>query len=245
MKGKNRLFGLTVLFLVGTLSVALWGTIYGRIHRCPVSRPVDPQRPMVALTFNDGPDPRYTPQILDILYERQVPATFFLVGKNPRAGRLLVQEMASSGHQLECHTYSHRELTGRSGEEIRREVELSQKALENILPGEEFHYLRPPYGSFTPKAEEWAGLPLVRWTLDSQDSLGKRGEEIYFKVLDEVRDGDIVILHECQETIDILDSLIQALEEEGYQLVTLDQLVENLPPEKRKDLPIYGGEAEF
>lgn len=240
MKRKNRIFGLAVFLLIGTLSALLCGTVYSRVYRTPISRPVDPQKPMVALTFDDGPSPRYTPRIMDILYDRQVPATFFLVGEKMGESGLLVKELAASGHQLECHTYSHRELTGLSGEEIRREVALSQQALEEILPGEEFHYLRPPYGSFNQKVEQWAGLPLVRWTLDSQDSLEKTGEEIYFKVLDEVEDGDIVILHECEETIRVLDSLIQAIQERGYQLVTLDQLVENLSPEEREALPIYG-----
>ena len=240
MKRKNRIFGLAVFLLIGTLSVLLCGAVYSRIYRSPISRPIDPRKPMVALTFDGGPSPRYTPQILDVLYERQTPATFFLVGERMEESELLVKELAASGHQLECHTYSHGELTGLSGEEIRREVELSQAALEAILPGERFHYLRPTYDSFTPQVEQWAGLPLVRWTLDSRDTQGKTGEEIYFKVLDEVEDGDVILLHECEETIRVLDSLIGALQGEGYQLVTLDQLVEYLPPEEREALPIYG-----
>lgn len=89
----------------------LFGMIFYRTNRRIEEVQPDPEKPVIALTFDDGPNACYTPQVLDILYEQQVPATFFLVGEKLQAGELLVREMALSGHEIGSHTYSHRDLT--------------------------------------------------------------------------------------------------------------------------------------
>lgn len=238
MRRKNICFSLFVLGLIATVTALLvWG-VYSRLSRPPITQALDPDRPMVALTFDDGPSLRYTPQILDILYQTQTPATFFLVGERMEGGRLLIREMKAAGHQVECHTYSHQNLSTLTGEEIRQEVALAQEELEKILPGHKFRYLRPPYGSYTQKVEQEAGITLAMWTVDSRDSEPGQEDKIYSNVVDHIKDGDVVVLHDCPETARVLESIILTLKEKGFQLVTLDQLAARLTPEEKEALII-------
>lgn len=123
MKRKNNRFAAILFCLVGALIAALLWGLYRQIHPPKIQTDIDPDKPMVALTFDDGPNARYTPPILDLLYRYQAPSTFFVVGEHLKGNPLLVQEMVSSGHQLGNHTYSHLDLTSITPAEITQQVE--------------------------------------------------------------------------------------------------------------------------
>jgi peptidoglycan/xylan/chitin deacetylase (PgdA/CDA1 family) len=184
-------------------------------------------QPVVALTFDDGPNSRYTPQVLDILYEEQVPATFFLVGEKFAGNELLIKEMAASGHEIGSHTFSHPDLTTLNTQQIRQEIRQTEKELKKILPDYPVQYVRPPYGRYTEKVEKAIDLPLMLWTIDSGDWENPDAEKIYTTVVRNIQDGDIVVFHDDNaETVKALEKIIVELKARGFQFVAVSQMYE-------------------
>ena len=182
-------------------------------------------KPVIALTFDDGPNACYTPQVLDILYEQQVPATFFLVGEKLEANEPLVREVAAGGHEIGSHTFSHRDLTTLDRETIQKEIRRTGETLKEILPDYEMKYVRPPYGRYTEEVREAAGLPLMLWTIDSGDWENPDAETIVRTVVSQAEDGDIVVFHEDNEqTVKALETIITELKKRDFGFVTVSQL---------------------
>lgn len=118
MKRKNLLFCICVGFIIVLVIVSLLAGINQRVDRKAIQVQITPAQPVVSLTFDDGPNSYYTPQVLDILYKQQVPATFFLVGEKLGGNELLIREMEASGHEIESHTFSHPDLTPLNNQQI-------------------------------------------------------------------------------------------------------------------------------
>ena len=130
MKWKTILFPAAALLLAGLVGALLFWNIRRRTERAPIVPQDLTDRPVVALTFDDGPDTRYTPRLLDVLYEQQVPATFFLVGQQIEGNERLVKEILSSGHEIGGHTDSHANLNQLTVPRARAELERRQAALD-------------------------------------------------------------------------------------------------------------------
>ncbi len=227
MKHKNICFVACVACIIVFIVVSLLTGIYGRIHRKAISSQMDPTKPAVALTFDDGPNPRYTPQVLDILYEQQVPATFFLVGEKFAGNEPLIKEMAGSGHEIESHTFSHPDLTTLNTQQIQQEIHRTEEGLKKILPNYTLHYLRPPYGRYTEKVEKATDLSLMLWTIDSWDWENPDADRIYNTVVSVIKDGDIIVFHDDNpETGKALRRIIAELKARNFQFVTVSQMYE-------------------
>lgn len=182
------------------------------------------EKKKVALTFDDGPHPIYTAQLLDLLKEKQVKATFFLIGENAKADPELVKREVIEGHMIGNHTFHHVNLKKRSKEEGLQEI-LSTTALLEKLTKKEIEYMRPPYGEWEKEMEEEYGLMPVLWQLDTKDWMAKSSDEIRNKVVTEVKENDIILLHDCCAlTVDAVGKIIEALEAE-YEFVTIDELL--------------------
>lgn len=226
MKRKNVLFGVSICLAVALVTCSLLAGTQRRLHREAIAVQLDDQKPIVALTFDDGPNPRYTPQVLDVLYAHQAPATFFLVGENLRENELLVREMHASGHEIESHTFSHPDLTTLDAGQIQEEIRLSRDALREILPDYSLRYLRPPYGRYTQQVECASDLPLLLWTIDSGDWLHPDAQAIYTTVVTHVQDGDILVFHDDNDqTAQALERIIPELKARGFQFATVSQLL--------------------
>lgn len=227
MKRKNLLFGACVVLVIFLILAGLGWSIFRRVFRKPIPVQIDSARPVVALTFDDGPNARYTPQVLDLLYEHQVPATFFLVGEKFAGNELLLQEMAASGHELESHTFSHPDLTTLNREQIQQEIQKTQTALKEILPDACIQSVRPPYGRYTQEVEQAIPYPLVLWTIDSGDWDDPDAQKICTTVVNSIQDGDIVVFHDDNaETVAALDKIISELKARDFQFATVSQLSE-------------------
>jgi peptidoglycan-N-acetylglucosamine deacetylase len=185
------------------------------------------QSASVALTFDDGPSPTYTPQVLDILAEHDVPATFCLVGTNAIAHPELVQEIVDGGHTLCNHTVTHdMNLPNRDVEQIRREIAGAQDAIAAAVPGTEVPFYRAPGGAFAPNVQAVAmeyQLESLGWSLDPRDWAAPGAEAIRAAVVDGVIPGSIVLLHDGggdqSGTVAALEGIIVALREAGYEFV--------------------------
>ena len=226
----KRKFILFCAFICVVIGLVVWGLSAGarsRLKRNAIAGPVNADQPVVALTFDDGPNSRYTPQILDILYEQQAAATFFLLGEKMDGNELLIREIAASGHEIGSHTFSHPDLTALDNSEIQKEIRQTDEALKKILPDYSIRYVRPPYGRYTEKVQAAIDRPLMLWTIDSLDWEDSDAEKIYTVVVDQIEDGDIVVFHDDnEETVKALSKIIAELKKRGFQFATVSQLAQ-------------------
>lgn len=227
VKRQNILFGFAVCVIIAAVVWGLVEAMSHRLRRDAIVVQFNSENPVIALTFDDGPDTRYTPGVLDILYEQQVPATFFLVGEKLEDNKLLVREMVLSGHEIGNHTFSHKDLTTLNQEQIQQEIWQTDGKMNEILPDYFIKYVRPPYGHYTEETMEAIDCPLVLWTIDSGDWDNPDAEKIYHSVADKVQDGDIIVFHDDNEqTGPALEKIITDLKKRNYQFATVSQLYE-------------------
>lgn len=183
-------------------------------------------RPALALTFDDGPHEVYTEELLDGLAERNVRATFFVVGENVRKGRNseIIKRMEEEGHLIGNHTYHHADLSALTGEEAAAELDAAGSLISGIT-GKPVWIVRPPYGALPAETPEDGNI-YVRWTLDSLDWSIRDTDRIVDKVVSEVKENDIILMHDCYETsVEAALKLTDILKAEGYRFVTLDHLL--------------------
>ena len=227
VKRKNVLFGALICVVIVLVAVGLFTGVFHRMKRDAITVQINPEQSVVALTFDDGPNARYTPQVLDILYEQQVPATFFLIGEKFTGNELLIREMAASGHEIGNHTFSHPDLTQLDSRTIQWEIQQTEEKLKEILPDYPMKYVRPPYGRYTEDVQNAIGLPLVLWTIDSGDWEAPHAGYIYTAVVSRIQDGDIIVFHDDNaETVKALEKIILELKKRGFQFATVSQLYE-------------------
>ncbi len=225
MKTKNTFFIFSLWFIILSLTVVLPLGIVRRSYRTPIQTCLDPEKPVVALTFDDGPNPEITPLVLDILYENQVPATFFVCGKSIDGNEDLLKDIVENGHELGNHTNTHPDLTTLTQQEIQSEINLTQQKVSKIVPNYSLYYFRPPYGRYNDTVTNSTTDQIVLWDVDSDDWEATDIQTIYNHVFDNVKDQDIIIFHDDNQlTVHALKQIIPTLKANGFQFVTLSQL---------------------
>ena len=196
-----------------------------------VHRSVQTDTMKIALTFDDGPHPSLTGEILDILDVYHVKATFFMVGINvfyyPEAAREVIQR----GHEVGNHTFSHSHIPGMSRGGLTREIEECEDVLEELCEYRP-HLFRPPQGALNEAVEhcaEQGDYTLVLWSLDTRDWECKNTEQIVDTVLERIRPGDIVLMHDyigvSSKTPEALRRLLPKLLERGFEPTTVSDLL--------------------
>lgn len=186
---------------------------------------IDPNQKMIAITFDDGPS-RYTNEILDILNNYEVTATFFILGNKVSIYKDVIGKALYLGNEIGNHSYSHKWLTKLNEEEFKMEISKTQ----NIIK-ENFNYtpilLRPTYGSINKKIKGYTDLKIVLWTVDSLDWKIKNPKQIAERVLKDVKENDIILFHDThKQTLEAIKIIIPKLIDSGYQLVTVSELEE-------------------
>lgn len=183
----------------------------------------DPDKPMIALTFDDGPNYN-TNKIIDILNNFKVKATFFVLGQNIEGHEEILTKMANNNLEIGNHTYSHKLLTKMSPEKIQEEVNKTNDLITNIT-SKQPTLLRTSYGSFTKKIRSSVDMPIIIWNIDTLDWKYHSSERIANSILSKVKDGDIILMHDIYNaTANALEIAIPKLLEQGYQLVTVSEL---------------------
>lgn len=187
-------------------------------------RLLDPERPMVALTFDDGPYRNNTKAITDLFEQYDGRATFFVVGYHLE---MFAEDMLYAhqrGFQIGNHTLNHPALRQMSDEEAMNEIQEMNRRLNELgIPGEVM--LRPPYGEYTQYIQEHLNVPMIGWNVDSQDWLSKDADKIYEQIVGNVTDGDIVLLHDLHDvTAEAMQRVVPELVAQGFQLVTVEEL---------------------
>jgi peptidoglycan/xylan/chitin deacetylase (PgdA/CDA1 family) len=188
----------------------------------------NPRRKWLALTFDDGPHPYFTPALLTILKQFDVKATFFLVGDMAERHPELVKAEFQAGHSLGNHTYDHVNLTKIPTEDVATEIEACGDVIQAITK-QRPHLFRPPGGDYdnhVSEAAEALGYTTVLWTDNAGDWISPGRKVIERKVLRRAYNGGVILMHDgIQETIDILPQLLTTLKKEGYEFVTVDQMM--------------------
>jgi peptidoglycan/xylan/chitin deacetylase (PgdA/CDA1 family) len=190
--------------------------------------------PEIALTFDDGPDPSYTLQILDILQQYGVKATFFCLGHRVAAYPHIVKQVYEAGHVIGNHTWAHPDLALLSASDIVSQLKCTSDVIQKVI-GKRPMFFRPPYGTLTRQVLEQAydlGFVIIMWCLDTQDWESSNFDLIIRRVLDQVRDGAIIIMHDgalnCSQPMAALPIFIEKLQARGIQFVTIQQVFDNL-----------------
>ncbi|MGG1553973.1 polysaccharide deacetylase family protein [Paenibacillus ferrarius] len=186
---------------------------------------------VIALTFDDGPHPRYTPEILDLLKQYHAKATFFVVGNKIKLYPDVLKREVSEGHEIANHTYSHAYLSKRTN--MKTEIKKAEDVIYNVA-GIRCQLFRPPGGFYNESLvsivkQEGYKMIMWSWHLDTKDWSTPGVDKIVNKVLNNSRNGDIVLFHDYVEgrtqTIEALKRILPELEKRGYRFVTVSELL--------------------
>lgn len=184
---------------------------------------IDPEKPMVALTFDDGPGKR-TEELLDVLEEYSAHATFFVLGTNVERYPEEIKKMQKIGCEVGNHSYDHEDLSKLKKKGLNKQVKATNALVKDIT-GHGITLLRPPYGAISETMKNQLKMPMILWNIDTLDWKTRDAEKTIEAVMKDVKDGDIILLHDIHsETIDASVELIPMLLEEGYQLVTVSEM---------------------
>lgn len=185
---------------------------------------IDNDKPMIAITFDDGPN-HNTNRILDILEKYNAKATFFILGSNIKGNEKTIKRMKELGMEIGNHMYSHKLLTKLEDTKIKSEVEQVDDLIFNII-NEYPTLIRPSYGTVNNRIKKIMDRPIIIWNVDTLDWKSHNSKKIANRALKNVSDGDIILMHDIyRATANSLEIIIPKLLEEGYQLVTVSELL--------------------
>ena len=180
----------------------------------------------VALTFDDGPDAKVTPQILAILKKYNVKATFFMVGKNASNNPKTAEQVYKEGHEIGNHTWNHPKLTNLAKASVKEEVDRTSNAIYKAI-GQYPTVFRPPYGSTSDQVRSVITMPSILWSIDTLDWKHRNADKILTYVKASVNDGSIILMHDIhQTTADGLENVILFLQKQGYECVTVSDILQ-------------------
>jgi peptidoglycan-N-acetylglucosamine deacetylase len=245
-----------ILSIAGLVIVCAAAGYIGRYHKVPIQKAInpvywidhwrgldryveseallehgDPSVREVAITIDDGPDPRYGPAIANYLYRAHVPATFFMVGIRVKQFPDVVKLIASDGFEIGNHTYDHQRLDALKPHEIASELRLCTEHLRQVT-GREVFLMRPPGEQFNAKVLNVAkslGYVTVDWTCGARDYDNESAPFIAGRILDRTENGSIILLHQDQpSTIGALPVIVAGLRAHGYRFVTISQMLDRL-----------------
>lgn len=179
----------------------------------------------IAITFDDGPHPKYTEQLLDGLKERGVHATFFVTGEHASLHPDIIRRMQEEGHLIGNHTYSHIQLRSSNQEQFKEELIRTNQVIKEIT-GEDTIYVRPPYGSWDKSFEQELNMIPVLWTIDPLDWCSSDASCVVSRVTVKAEENDIILLHDYYDTsVEAALEIVDELMEEGYTFVTVEEIL--------------------
>jgi len=184
---------------------------------------------IIALTFDDGPNPVHTPKVLSILAEENVSATFFVIGKNIQGNENLIKKINAAGHTIGNHTFSHSffiDFKSKTG--FMYELDATSDLVYNIIQ-KRMKFFRPPYGVTTPhlaRASKALNYDIIGWNIRSLDTTNDTEERIANRVISQIKPGAIVLFHDTSEkTVQVLKQTLNFAKENGFKIVSVEELL--------------------
>lgn len=191
---------------------------------------------IIALTFDDGDDGENIKEILQILTENEVKATFFLTGEAAESHPKLIKSLLTNGNTIGNHSYTHPSFTDLSSTQMKNEVNKAETVIENITGQSTKPFFRPPYGNYNSSVLQAVGdagyTKTITWTIDTLDWTGISASEITQRVLSKASPGYIVLMHAGSGAVNTpaaLPDIIKGLKDKGYQFVTIPELLNYTP----------------
>lgn len=219
---KIRSCLILLLLLAAVCAIGYWKQgelpVFGKTLEEPMGK-------KVALTFDDGPHPYYTEQLLDGLKKRGVKATFFVTGEHASLHPEVIERMDKEGHLIGNHTYSHIQLKSSNREKFKEELVKTNEVIEGIT-GKEVVFVRPPYGTWDKSFEAELNMIPVLWTVDPLDWCSKNAGCVVDKVVNKAKENDIILMHDYYaSTVTAALEIVDELQEEGYEFVTVEEIL--------------------
>ncbi|MGB0886653.1 MAG: polysaccharide deacetylase family protein [Vicingaceae bacterium] len=189
----------------------------------------------IALTFDDGPDEKITPQILDILAKENIKATFFVIGNKINLNKDLLLRVNNEGHTIGNHTFSHtKKTTLYPTQKLKEDIIKCSNSIAEIINKKPL-FFRPPYGITTPRykrALSQLKMVSIGWSIRSLDTIEKDKNTLYKKIISNLTDGAILLFHDTQQvTLDVLPDIISYCKTNGIKIVPLPELINKTPYE--------------
>ncbi len=228
-------FWIFICLLLLWIAITVTGSFFIRInyHLNSYNSNSKISKNAVAITFDDGPNPEFTPKVLQLLKKNNAKATFFLIGKNAEKYPSLVSQIVAEGHTIGNHSFSHSTKFGfLKSSEIVSEIEKTNQIVTEIA-GKEMKFFRPPFGVTNPNIKKGlniAGLISIGWNKRSLDTTNISGEKIFERVTKNLKKGDIILLHDSsQKSVIVLERLLLKLQQLQVESVTVAELLEIEP----------------
>lgn len=185
--------------------------------------------PYIAMTFDDGPEPKLTPKLLDLLKAKGIKATFFVVGQNAADYPDVLKRAISEGHEIGNHSWSHPNFAKMSDGAVTNELQKTHDAILQAT-GVKPTLLRPPYGSITKREREWIhdrfGYKIILWDVDPLDWKYRNPAHVESEILKQTRHGSIILSHDIHATtVEAMPATFDALLAKGYKFVTVSELL--------------------
>lgn len=224
LDGAEYYFDPDGIMAIGEQQVGVFKCVFGKDGKLKSKESnVDPDKPMMALTFDDGPGDR-TGELLDALKKYDAHATFFMQGVNIPGHEAFIKRMKEEGHELANHTYNHPDLAGLSGDKVREQVNKVNEMVQEAC-GAPTTLVRPPYGSVNDNVKANMDWPMILWDVDTLDWKTLNVDATIKSIMDTAGDGSIVLMHDIHSpTIDAAIEVIPKLIDKGYQLVTVSEM---------------------
>ena len=201
-------------------------------------REIDPNKPMIALTYDDGPS-KYTKELLDLLKENNSAATFFVLGVQVNKYQDTIVQMIEDGNQIGNHSFDHKRLTTLNDEELYNQIDKTDNLIYETALYKPF-VMRPPYGTTSEDLIEKLQKPIIKWSIDTRDWESRNSDAITDIILEKVKDGDIILMHDLYESsLEASKTVIPELIKRGYQLVTVSELSEY------KEISLKAGQSYY
>jgi peptidoglycan-N-acetylglucosamine deacetylase len=190
--------------------------------------------PYIAMTFDDGPQEKLTPKLLDLLAQHHIKATFFVIGQNAAEYPDIVARAAREGHEIGNHSWSHPNLGKMSDESVRKQLRQTDDAIKQAT-GKRPTLMRPPYGSLSTRQKQWIhdefGYQIILWDVDPLDWKRPGPAVVTNRILKETRPGSIVLSHDIHPgTIEAMPETLNQLEAKGFKFVTVSELIAMAKP---------------
>ncbi len=196
---------------------------------------VSVNKPYVAMTFDDGPHPSNTPRLLDMLRERNIKATFYVIGRNVDMYPDITRRIVAEGHEIGNHTYTHGNMTKMSDDSVRNELNKCRASIAKAT-GVQPRTLRPPYGALLQSQRTWIhsefNYPTIMWSVDPRDWQRPGPSVVTSRILSGATPGAIILAHDLHApTVDAMPATLDGLLRKGYKFVTVSQLLAMKPSE--------------
>lgn len=190
-------------------------------------------QPYVAMTFDDGPHPKNTPRLLDMLRDRNIKATFYVIGRNVEMYPEITRRIVAEGHEIGNHTFTHGNLTKMGDDSVRTELRKCRDAIAKAT-GVQPRTLRPPYGALLQRQRTWIhsefNYPTIMWSVDPRDWQRPGPSVVTSRILSGATPGAIILAHDLHApTVDAMPATLDGLLRKGYKFVTVSQLLAMKP----------------